>query len=400
MTESDSRKLVPMLASERRSVGIVALVGMFRMFGLFALLPVLSIYAAELDGATPLLIGLSVGAYGLTQAAFQVPLGVLSDRLGRVPVILAGLVVFAAGSLLAAFSDSIHGVIIGRFLQGAGAISSTLTALLADATRVEVRTRTMAVYGIGVGSSILLALILGPVIAGKGGVPAVFLATAVFAGVAAAMLALLPRRPPRPSPIDRPGFSVALTPPLLRLDLYIFLLHAMLTAMFVALPFVLRNGLGLPLADHWQLYVSALLASLIGTVPLILADDRQGKGWTVQLALVLQLCGVLLLALAGRSVLPVVAAMALFFAGLNFLEAALPARLSILANEHQRGASLGVFSSAQFLGAFAGGLAGGWLLSSGSPNDVFLVSAAVAAAWLIFHQTGLVAAKSADRREI
>ena len=393
-----------MQPNERRTVGIVAIVAMFRLFGLFALLPVLSIYAAALDGATPLLAGLAVGGYGLTQAMFQVPFGSLSDRIGRVPVILGGLAIFAAGSLLAAISDSIYGVVAGRFLQGAGAISSTLTALLADATRPVVRTRTMGLYGAGVGLSILLALVLGPVIAGTGGVRNLFLASAVLAAVAAAAMLVLPT-PPAPARSDtKTSFRDVLTLPLVTLDLYIFLLHAMLTALFTALPFVLSRRLGLPLTDHWQVYVAALVISLIGTVPLIFADDRQGKRWTIQLALVSMLIGLLLLALAGFGLMPVIAAMALFFAGLNFLEAALPARLSILASEHQRGASLGVFSTAQFMGAFAGGVMGGWLLSSGFPADVFLFAAAVTGAWLLIHQAMAAfersARKSTDRQEI
>ena len=385
---------------ERRTVGIVALVGMFRMFGLFALLPVLSIYAAELEGATPLLIGLAVGAYGLTQAALQIPLGALSDRIGRVPIILTGLILFALGSLIAATADSVWGVVAGRFLQGAGAISSTLTALLADTTRVEVRTRSMAIYGAGVGSSIVLALVLGPVIAGIGGVQALFLACAVMAGIAALMLGILPARPKVVPPAEPPPWRDVLTLPLLTLDLYIFLLHAMLTSMFVALPFVLRNRLGLELAEHWQIYVTALIASVVGTVPLIFADDRQGKRWTIQVALLCQLAGLLLLAVTGYAWLPVVIAMTFFFIGLNFLEAALPARLSILANEHQRGASLGVFSSSQFLGAFAGGVFGGWFLSSGDPGDVFFVAALVVGAWLVIHLSGVGAKKAVSQPEI
>ena len=400
MTESPEKQLVSMEPRERRTVGIVALVGMFRMFGLFALLPVLSIYAAELEGATPLLIGLAVGAYGLTQAALQIPLGALSDRIGRVPIILTGLILFALGSLIAATADSVWGVVAGRFLQGAGAISSTLTALLADTTRVEVRTRSMAIYGAGVGSSIVLALVLGPVIAGIGGVQALFLACAVMAGIAALMLGILPARPKVVPPAERPPWRDVLTLPLLTLDLYIFLLHAMLTSMFVALPFVLRNRLGLELAEHWQIYVTALIASVVGTVPLIFADDRQGKRWTIQVALLCQLAGLLLLAVTGYAWLPVVIAMTFFFIGLNFLEAALPARLSILANEHQRGASLGVFSSSQFLGAFAGGVFGGWFLSSGDPGDVFFVAALVVGAWLVIHLSGVGAKKAVSQPEI
>ena len=388
-----------MLPLERRAVGVVALVGMFRMFGLFALLPVLSIYAAGLDGATPMLIGLAVGAYGLTQALLQIPLGALSDRVGRLPVILGGLAVFALGSVIAAESSSIHGVVLGRLLQGAGAISSTLTALLADITRTEVRTRTMAIYGVGVGSSILLALVFGPVIAAASGVQGLFVVSAIVAGVAAGLMLLVPRAEKlrRPTALN---IRVAFRPALLRLDLYIFLLHALLTAMFVALPFLLRNDLGLALGDHWKVYVAALLLSIVGTVPLIMADDRQGKRGTVRTALLCQLAGLLVLGFAGSSTLLVGGALACFFVGVNFLEAALPARLSILADEAQRGASLGVFSSAQFLGAFSGGLGGGWFLSSGRPADTFLAAAAVIGLWLAFHQIDFGGKNTPESTEI
>ncbi|MGB5347878.1 MAG: MFS transporter, partial [Woeseia sp.] len=174
MTQVQAGLITPMLPGERRVVATVAAVAVCRMFGLFALLPVLAVFSGELAGATPLLIGIAVGGYGLTQALLQVPFGVLSDRLGRVPVLLFGLALFAAGSLLAANSESIYGVVAGRLLQGAGAVSATLTALLADATRESVRTRTMAIFGIAIGSSFLLALILGPVVAAAGGVRALF----------------------------------------------------------------------------------------------------------------------------------------------------------------------------------------------------------------------------------
>ena len=181
-----------MLPDEKRAVGLVAVIAMLRMFGLFALLPVLSLYAAELVDATPLLVGLAVGAYGLTQAGLQIPLGALSDRIGRVPVIVAGLAVFAAGSIVAAVGDTIWTVIVGRLLQGAGAISATLTALIADATRKEVRTRSMAFMGIGIGLSFMLALIIGPSIGAQFGVPALFWFAAVLAVIAAVLLKGLP----------------------------------------------------------------------------------------------------------------------------------------------------------------------------------------------------------------
>ena len=367
---------------------VVAAVAMLRMFGLFALLPVMALYAAGLPGATPTLVGLAVGGYGLTQALLQIPFGALSDRIGRVRVILAGLALFAAGSVLAALSDTIWGIIAGRLMQGAGAVSATLTALLADATRNEVRTRTMAVLGIGVGSAFLLALVAGPVIAAATGVRALFWLAAGLAVVAGLALAALPagigpRRPADPLPV-----RAAFRPELLHLDLYVFLLHAMLTANFVAVPFLLDDALALPVGRHWQVYTAALFLSLLAAIPLILSDGRRGGSGPVAVAILLMLTGELLLAFGGFAVLPVVAALALFFGGFNFLEAGLPARLSIRAPGSLRGASLGVFASSQFMGIFAGGIFGGRLLASGAPADVFLGSAMVAAAWLVLHAAG------------
>lgn len=374
-----------MLPIERRAVTVVALMAMCRMFGLFALLPVLALYAADLQDATPTLIGLAVGAYGLTQAALQIPFGAVSDRIGRVPVILFGLALFAAGSIFAAQSDNIYGVIAGRLLQGAGAISATLTALLADATREEIRTRTMAVLGIAIGSSFLLALIIGPVIAAASGVRMLFWLAAVLAAVAALLLLLLPRGIEKPAELPDRRIRAAFRPELLRLDFYIFVLHALLTASFVALPFLLRNELHLALTDHWQIYVGALLASLLGTVPLIFADERKGKSSTLTIAILLLVSGQLMLAIGGFNLTIVLVALAVFFAGFNFLEAGLPARLSICASGDLRGASLGVFSSSQFLGAFAGGLIGGRFLAGGDPSAVFAVCALLAGAWLVVH---------------
>ena len=378
---------VAMQTSERRSVLVVALIAVIRMFGLFALLPVLSLYAAELRHATPLLIGLAVGGYGLTQAGFQIPLGALSDRIGRIPVILLGLAIFAAGSVLAAMSDSIYGVIAGRLLQGAGAISATLTALIADATRDEIRTRSMAVMGVGIGMSFMLAMIAGPLIAAKFGVEALFWMAAGLSIVAAAMLALLPEIP---KPKTRESWSLvpALRADLLKIDFYFFLLHTIMTATFVALPFLLTERLEMGLTDHWKMYVGALLASLLVTIPMILKDHRQGHSYLIGISVVMILVAELLLAFAGVSVALVLIALVMYFAGFNFLESGLPARLSTMADEDVRGASLGVFSAAQFLGAFTGGLIGGRFLSQGNPSDVFFVCMLLAALWLAVQAFG------------
>ncbi|MDX1499768.1 MAG: MFS transporter [Woeseiaceae bacterium] len=371
-----------LLPAEARAVGVIALIAMLRMFGLFAMLPVLALHAAGLEGATPLLIGIAVGGYGLTQAGLQIPLGALSDRIGRIPVILGGLALFAAGSVLAAVADSITMLVAGRLLQGAGAISATLTALLSDATREAVRTRSMAVLGIGIGAAFLVAIVAGPMLAARYDVPALFWIAAGLAGACALLLALLPAGIGRPAASGGSRLGPALRPDLLRLDAYVFLLHAILTANFVALPFLLTGRLELPVTSHWQVYVGALVASLLITVPLVLADDRQGRRATVSAAVGLVLAGELVLTFGAFGVWPVFLALVLFFGGFSFLEAGLPARLSLLARGDRRGASFGVFSSAQFLGAFAGGLLGGRFLAAGRPADVFFVCVLIAGLWL------------------
>ncbi len=379
---------VALLPGERRTVGLLTGAAMLRMLGLFSLLPVLSVYAGSLDGQTPLLIGLAVGGYGLTQALLQIPLGALSDRVGRRPVILAGLAVFAVGSAVAAYSDTIAGVIAGRFLQGAGAISATLTALLVDATRPAIRTRSMAVLGIGIGVSFIVAMVFGPWFAAHFGVPALFLFGVVAAAVGAAFVLMVPAVSLEGGTRSPTDLRPAIRPDLLRLDAYVFLLHAIMTATFVALPFVLGGRLELPATSHWMIYVGAIVASLALTVPLILRDERRGKAATLRIAVVLLLAGQAVLAFASFSTATVFLALVLFFGGFNFLEAGLPARLSLLADDDARGASLGVYSTAQFLGAFAGGLIGGRFLGDGSPANVFFVCALLAAIWLALAGTG------------
>ena len=387
MNTGNRKSTDAMLPAERKAVSVVAMIAMFRMFGLFALLPVLAIYAADLNGATPLLIGLAVGGYGLSQAMLQIPFGSLSDAIGRRPVILIGLALFALGSIVAGLSDSIYGVIGGRLLQGAGAVSATLSALLADRTRPEVRTRSMAIFGIGIGASFMLALMLGPAIAAATGVQSLFWLAAVLASVSAAMLLLLPATTGQRQRSTKRGMRQAMQPELLRIDSYVFLLHAIMTAMFVALPFVLQNDIEIPLSAHWKIYLAALATSLLGTLPLILADERQGKAWVFSVAISLLVGGLLLLSVLTPSPMSIFAALTVFFAGFNFLEAGLPARLSIIAAEESRGAALGVFSSSQFLGAFAGGLLGGLLLA-GDGRRVFLAGTAVAVVWLVLHLSG------------
>ena len=355
------------MPAERRAVGVVALIGMLRMFGLFALLPVLALYAREFPGATPLLIGhRRRGAYGLTQAGLQIPLGALSDRIGRVPVIVGGLVVFALGSLIAAFSDTIWGVIAGRLLQGAGAISATLTALIADATRDDVRTRSMAVFGIGVGLAFMLAMIFGPLFSARFGVPALFLVrrgTGDLRGCAADRAAVRYRATRRAAAA---GFSPAFRADLLRLDFLRFPAardhdgDLRCGATTVCRQAGARRHRSLE-DVHWR----------AGGVPAgnRAADHpRRAPGQGHYFG------GHCRNPDSRRSARPhfhrlrdtpcVSQVWSCSLAGFNFLEAGLPARLSLVAEEDSRGASLGVFSTAQFLGAFVGGLIGGRFLAA------------------------------------
>jgi len=385
--DSEKPASIAMHTDERRTVSVLALIAMIRMFGLFTLLPVLSFYARDLEGASSMLIGLAVGAYGLTQAGLQIPLGALSDRIGRMPVIVGGLMVFAAGSVLAGMSDSIYGVIAGRLLQGAGAISATLTALITDATRPAVRTKSMAVFGIGIGTSFMIAMVAGPLIASQFGVRSLFWIAAVLAIVAALMLRLLPEIP---MPAARRSWSMtpAFRADLLRIDFYVFLLHAIMTATFVALPFLLHDRLDLALTDHWKMYIGALLVSFGIAIPMIMSDHHQGRGRLIGLAVTLVVAAQLTLTFFSFSAVPVFVALVLYFGGFNFLEAGLPARLSVLADDEVRGASLGVFSSAQFFGAFVGGLIGGRFLGQGRPTDVFFVCALMGGIWLALQGFG------------
>ncbi|MEM9385111.1 MAG: MFS transporter [Pseudomonadota bacterium] len=377
-----------LLPAEGRAIGVLSLVVVCRMLGLFMILPVLAVHTADYAGATPALIGLVIGAYGITQAALQIPFGLLSDRIGRRPVIVAGLCLLAAGSVLAATAQTLPVLIVARVLQGAGAISAAATALLADLTRFEVRTRAMALLGASIGASFMLSLVLGPLLGAWLGARSIFWLTGALAlGGVVLVLGAVPNPPTHARSaalLDRARLAeVFASPSLLRLDAGVFLVHMQLTALFVAVPLVLRDELGLAAGRHWQVYVLAILTSLLATVPMIRALER-GTGarrlWV--LALIALAVSQALLALGFGSLPVLIGALILFFVGFNFIEARLPAEVTREAPGDLRGAATGVYASSQFFGAFVGGSVGGLLYGYGGPSAVFAFGAAAAALWL------------------
>jgi MFS family permease len=383
-----------MSAGEARAAGGLALVFAFRMLGMFMVLPVLATYGQDLAGATPALLGLAIGAYGLTQAVLQIPFGMLSDRIGRRPVIYAGLIIFAAGSVLAANADSVWGVIAGRVLQGAGAISAAVMALLSDLTREQHRTKAMAMIGMSIGLSFAVAMVVGPLLTRAFGLAGLFWATAAMALVGILVVAGVVPRAAGPLQHRESGVArQALLPTLrnmdlLRLDFAILALHAILMASFIALPLALVEQGGLPREEHWWVYLTALLIGFFGMVPFIIYGEKKRRMKQVLLGAVVVLLGCELFFWAfGHSLRALVIGTVVFFTAFNLLEASLPSLVSKVAPAGGKGTAMGVYSTSQFLGAALGGILGGWLFQHTGLAGVFLGCAALALLWLGFAVT-------------
>ncbi len=382
-----------MIPAERRAAFALAAIYGLRMLGLFLVMPVLALAARDYPGATPLLVGIAVGAYGLTQALLQIPFGLISDYFGRKRVIAAGLLLFAAGSALAAVSDSIGMLILGRALQGAGAVSAALMALGADLTRDAVRTRMMAIIGISIGLSFSAALVLGPVFSAWFSVADLFWVSTTFGLVALVLLfwAVPNPRVQRVHRDARPARSqvraVLANPELLRLDGGIFVLHLVMTGTFVGAPLALADA-GLASPDHWEVYLPVFGGSLALMGPLVILAERRDRTravFLVSLALIaLAHAG---LGVYGESVIGIGLALLLFFAGFNVLEAILPALVSRSAPVAQKGTAMGAYSTSQFLGAFTGGAGAGVLSGLGGPPLIFGVLGVVVAAWMLVART-------------
>jgi MFS family permease len=375
-------------AERRATMGLAGIFGL-RMLGMFIVLPVLALYAEGLPGgADHTLVGIALGAYGLAQAVLQVPFGFASDRWGRKPVIVVGLVIFALGSFVAAWAPTIHWTIAGRVLQGAGAISAAVLALTADLTRDAVRTRAMAAIGMTIGATFALSLIAGPLLTNVIGVPGIFVLTGVLALTAiVALQRVVPVAPPPVAPAEGDWRRVLADGQLLRLNYGIFALHAALMALFVQVPFMLRDN-GVPVARHWIVYLPVLLVSVALMAPAMMRIDRPGRGKPLFIgAIAVLFVGQALLAAAGASLALTVAAMIVFFTAFNLLEATLPSLISKFAPPAIKGTASGVYSSVQFLGTFVGAAAGGWLAQHHGSAAVFGFCLLLTALWLAVSAT-------------
>lgn len=393
MQHNQSKMSAPtdrMTPEERRTGASLASIFALRMLGLFLILPVFSVHAKTLPGGDNLaLVGFALGAYGLTQAFFQIPYGVASDYFGRKLVIVVGLLVFALGSFVAAWAPDMTWIIVGRVLQGAGAISAAVTALAADLTREQHRTKVMAMIGSSIGLVFALSLVGAPVLYGWIGMSGLFVLTGVLA--LAAIGLLLKAVPPAPAPHGHeklPLRRVLFDADLLRLNLGIFTLHMVQMAMFVVLPHALVDFGGLPPAAHWQVYLPAVLVSFVVMVPAIIAAERKDKMRPVFLAAV----GLLAVVQIGLYVLHdnlwlLALWLLLFFVAFNVLEATLPSLVSRTAPPAAKGAALGVYNTTQAIGLFIGGAAGGYIAQHFSDNAVFAACAGLALIWLVVAAT-------------
>lgn len=372
--------------AERRALVPLAAIYATRLFGLFLLLPVLALHVGGMPGGTPLVAGLAVGAYGVAQAVMQIPFGTWSDRFGRRPLIVAGLALHIAGSVLGWLAGSAWAVVAARAVQGLGAVSGPVMALLADLTRPASRTRAMTVIGISIGASFVLSLVAGPWLAGLVGVGGMFALIGLLGVVALALVLFAVPEPALPALADAPprAWSSALTAPLLPHYTGVFMLHLTLTAVFIAVPYALRDWHGIATERHWQVYLAVFAASLALTLPLVLWSERARRmGLPLATGGLLLTLALVALAFWHLDLRLLAAALAVFFGAFNFLEARLPALLAQAAGEASRGAALGVFATCQFAGAFAGGALGGMLLGSAVALPGVLLGAAVAAgAWL------------------
>jgi MFS family permease len=381
-------------ADDFRAAGSLAAVFSVRLLGLFMIYPVFAAYGRQLVGATPYKIGLALGIYGLSQGLLQIPFGLLSDKIGRKIMIVLGLILFAAGSAVAARATTIDGVIIGRVLQGAGAVGSVILALVADLTAEENRTKAMAMVGITIGTSFMIALVAGPIVAGAVGVSGIFW---LMVGLAALGIAITLFVVPNPRRVSRHRDAETVSTmlgavlrnrDLLRLDFGIFALHAMLTASFLVVPDLLHATVAVNSRNQWLIYLPVLLVSVGVMVPAIIVAEKYRRMKAVLVGAVAALAASQIMLIFGaHDFYIVLAALTIFFAGFNVMEASLPSLVTKVAPPDAKGTATGVYSSSQFIGIFVGGAAGGWAHQAIGSTGVFALAAGLALLWLLVAAT-------------
>ncbi|CAK0774388.1 Inner membrane transport protein YajR [Gammaproteobacteria bacterium] len=374
-----------MTPTERRTSSALALIFSLRMLGLFLVLPVFALYADQLSGVTPTLVGVAIGVYGLTQAILQIPFGMLSDRFGRKPVIGLGLLIFAAGSAVAAVSTSIYGVIFGRALQGAGAIAGPVMALASDLTREEQRTKAMAMIGMSIGLSFAIAIIAAPTIEHWIGVPGMFWLIGALAIVGMGVLFTVVPTPAKTEPRDilPSEHDVYQNKKLRQINLGILCLHTILTANWVVVP--LELNVYLPRPDHGLVYLPVVLLSIAAMIPLLTRVRKPKQQMPILLGSIalLGLAETLLIPATGINLWAIGIVLFLFFTAFNLLEALLPSLVSTHAPIEAKGAAMGMYSTSQFLGAFLGGALGGWIHEHVGIPGVFVMGSVVAGFWFL-----------------
>ena len=356
-----------------------------RMLGLFMLFPVMSIYAAEYDNSTPLLIGMAIGIYALTQALLQIPFGYLSDQFGRKPILIIGLLIFFLGSVLAANTSNLNLVVLGRALQGGGAISAVLMAFLADSVNEENRAKANAFVGFQIGVAFMLSLLIGPIISSKVGLQGLFWTIALLSLIALIIVFSLEQsKPITYYKLSIKAFRETLTKELVILDLSIFSLHLILAAGFIVMPILIIENQIVSMVNNWHLYLPAIFLSFLGMLPLIVVSEKFKKTkYILLLCILLLIISQFIFFNASLSFELFLITLTIFFIAFNSIEALLPSLLSRTASSAKRGLAMGIFSTSQFLGTFFGGAIGGLIYDIYDLNSVFLFTIFVALIWWI-----------------